>query len=280
MNLLQKMVRSNSPKLEHPIRAMAGYVLQNVGLSERLRLQRSGYQVPFFSRSNVALTLWVDTEVIDPVEEFVVEYLSAGDVLVDVGANIGCVTAAGSVTVGPRGKVIAIEAHPRTFACLQKTVAINRADNVTCLNVALGATEGTVCFTDERRKDDNNRVIPGGSSGLEVPCLPLTTVVQSHGIDRISLLKIDVEGFEMQVLRGAESILARTDCICIELLDHTLRKFGSSADQVKAYLRAQGFQLFRFRSDEMNVAAVSPRAMSRRVVSELKPLELCHHDTP
>lgn len=272
MNLLQKMAKSNSPKLEHPLRAVAGYVLQNTGLSDRMKLQRPKYLVPFFSRSNVALTLWVDTQVIDPVEEFSVEFLNPGDTFIDVGANIGCVTAAGSVTVGETGRVFAIEAHPRTFSYLERTVALNKATNVTCLNVALGATDGTVCFTDERRKDDNNRVSQDASSGLEVPCVPLTSIVQNNSIDHIDLLKIDVEGFEMQVLRGAESILPKVDCMYIEVLDHTLRKFGSSAEEVIAFVRAQGFELFRFRKDDMNIVAVSPRAKSRRVFQELKPL--------
>ncbi len=228
--------------------------------------------MPFFSRSNVALTLWVDTQVIDPVEEFAVEYLTEGDTFIDVGANIGCVTAAGSVTVGASGCVYAIEAHPRTFSYLQKTVSLNNATNVSCINVALGATEGKVCFTDERRKDDNNRVSQDGSSGLEVPCVPLHSLVRANSIDRIALLKIDVEGFEMHVLRGAESILPQVDCMYIEVLDHTLRKFGSSAEEVMDFVRSQGFELYRFRKDDMNIVAVSPRAKSRRVFQELKPL--------
>jgi len=272
MNLLQRIARSNSPKLEHPIRAMAGYVLQNTGISDRMKLQRSNYQVPFFSRSNVALTLWVDTQVIDPVEEFAVEYLNEGDTFIDVGANIGCVTAAGSLSVGHTGRVFSIEAHPRTFSYLEKTVSLNKATNVTCLNVALGATDGTVCFTDERRKDDNNRVSEDDTSGLEVPCVPLHSLVRANSIDRIALLKIDVEGFEMHVLRGAESILSQVDCIYIEVLDHTLRKFGSSAQEVINFVRSQGFELYRFRNDDMNIVAVSSRAKSRRVFQELKPL--------
>ncbi|MFN9718103.1 MAG: FkbM family methyltransferase [Planctomycetota bacterium] len=272
MNLLQKMAGSSSPKLQHPFRAMAGYVLQNTGLSDRMKLQRSTYQVPFFSRSNVALTLWVDTMVIDPVEEFAVEFLHEGDTFIDVGANIGCVTAAGAMSVGPAGQVYSIEAHPRTYAYLQKTVSLNHATNVSCINVALGASDGKVCFTDERRKDDNNRVSQDTSSGLEVPCVPLTSIVRANSMGQIALLKIDVEGFEMQVLRGAEPILPQVDCMYIEVLDHTLRKFGSSAEEVLDFVRSKGFELYRFRNDDMNIVAVSERAKSRRVFQELKPL--------
>lgn len=271
MNLLQRIARSNSPKLERPFRALSGYLLQNAGLSERFHLRRSQYAVPFFARSNVALTLWVNPSVVDPAEEFVYDFLKPGDTFVDVGANIGCVTAAGALATGHGGRVLAIEAHPRTFQYLRKTVAVNHFQNVTMLNVAVGAEKGVLRFSDEKRKDDNNCVSPDQSRGLEVPCVPLGDILQEHQIDRISLLKIDVEGFEMQVLRGAGATLDRVDCLYVEVLEHTLARFGSSSKELISFLKARGFRCFRFRNDDSNVVAFSPRVSIARWQDEILP---------
>ena len=272
MNLLQRIVRSNSPKLERPFQAMVGYALQRTGFSSRLQLRRSRYTVPFFPKSNMALTYWVKPDVIDRAEEFACDYLKPGANMVDVGANIGCVSAASSLAVGETGRVCSIEAHPQTFLNLQETIRVNGFTNVTALNVALGSRAGTVCFTDEKRKDDNNRVSLTGATGIEVPCMTLTELLRQQQINHVDLMKLDVEGFEMEVLRGAIEVLPHIDCLYVEILDHTLRRFGSSAEELKTFLRSQGFQCFQFHGDSSNAVCFSPRVSPERWKNQLTPL--------
>ncbi len=269
MNLLQRLARSESPKLKRPFRALWGYALQSTGYSERLQLKRSHYTFPFFAKSNMALTLWVDPNHVDRAEEFVYDFLKPGDTLIDVGANIGCVTAAGSLAVGTSGRVFSIEPHPQTFRHLQKTVAINHFNNVTCLNIALGAETATVNFTDERRKDDNNCVAMNAESGIKVPCRTLTSQVNKHSISRIAVMKIDVEGFEMHVLRGAEAILHKVDSIYIEVLEHTLQKFGSCSAELFKLLQAHGFRCYYFKDDRSNVVAFAQHVPMQEWQSKL-----------
>ena len=269
MNLLQRIIGSDSPKLEKPFKAFAGYLLQGSGLSVRIHLKRSQYTVPFFAKSNVALTLFVNPDVIDRAEEFVYDFLKSGDTLIDVGANIGCVTAAGSLAVGDSGRVFSIEPHPQTFLHLQQTVQINHCTNVICLNVALGADAGIVRFTDEKRKDDNNRVSLDNSEGMQVPCVTLASLIEEHRLARVAMLKIDVEGFEMHVLRGAESVLNRVDCLYVEVLEHTLQKFGSSGAQLIGLLRSHGFTCYHFKDDRSNVVAFAGHVSSGKWQQEL-----------
>jgi FkbM family methyltransferase len=272
MNLLQRIIRSDSPKLERPFHAMVGYALQRTGFSSKLQLRRSRYTVPFFPKSNMALTYWVKPDVIDRAEEFACEYLKPGATMVDVGANIGCVSAASSLAVGDSGRVCAIEAHPQTFRNLQETIRVNGFTNVTALNVALGSRSGTVCFTDEKRKDDNNRVSLTGATGIEVPCVTLSALLKEQSISHVHLMKLDVEGFEMEVLRGAVDVLSAVDCLYVEILDHTLRRFGSSAEELKSFLRSHGFQCFQFHGDSSNAVCFSPRVSPERWKSQLVPL--------
>jgi FkbM family methyltransferase len=269
VNLLQRIARSDSPKLERPFLAFCGYVLQKASLSDYINLQRSQYAVPFFAKSNIALNVWTDPTLVDRAEEFTRAYLKPGDTLIDAGANIGCITAAGALAVGKSGRVLSVEPHPQTFRHLQKTIAVNRFANVDCLNGALGSEIGTVSFTDKWRKDDSNRVSHDNRSGIQVPCLPLTKLMHDRGIDHVALLKVDVEGFEMQVLKGAEDVLSRIDCLYVEVLDHLLRMFGSSASEVIAFLRSHGFSCHRFRDDESNVVAFSADVSPARWQQEL-----------
>ncbi len=269
MNLLQRIIGSESPKLEKPLKAFAGYLLQGSGLSDRIHLKRSQYTVPFFAKSNVALTLFVNPDFIDRAEEFVYDFLKSGDTLIDVGANIGCVTAAGSLAVGDSGRVFSIEPHPQTFLHLQQTVQINHCTNVICLNVALGADTGVVRFTDEKRKDDNNRVSLDSSAGMQVPCVTLASLIDENRLARVAMLKIDVEGFEMHVLRGAESVLNRVDCLYVEVLEHTLQKFGSSGAELIRLLRSHGFSCYHFKDDRSNVVAFAGHVSSGKWQKEL-----------
>ena len=272
MNLLQRLAHSESPKLKSPFRALWGYALQSTGFSERIQLKRSQYTIPFFAKSNMALTLWVDPNHVDRAEEFVYDFLKPGDTVIDVGANIGCVTAAGSLAVGETGRVFSVEPHPQTFRHLQRTIAINQCANVTCLNIALGAEAGTVNFTDERRKDDNNCVALNAESGIRVPCVTLASLVEEHSISRIAVMKIDVEGFELHVLRGAEAILHKVDSIYIEVLEHTLQKFGSCSAEVFKLLQAHGFRCYYFKDDRSNVVAFAQHVALRDWRSEMVPI--------
>jgi hypothetical protein len=82
------------------------------------------------------------------------------------------------------------------------------------------------------------------------------------------LLKIDVEGFGMQVLRGADAILDRVDCIYIEVLEHTLRKFEASTSDVLALLKSHGFKCYYFKDDRSNVVAVTDKEQRGSLESE------------
>lgn len=163
-------------------------------------------------------------------------YLRPGDRVVDVGANIGETALAAAVRVGPAGEVVAIEAHPRTFAFLRDNVALNRAANVRLVHSAAGAERGSVRLTDDRR-DDMNHVDRGG---LEVAIDRLDALVP--GDAPIALLKVDVEGYEKFVLEGAAAVLARTGCAFVEVSALHFRGFGYGTRAVLELLDAAGLR--------------------------------------
>jgi FkbM family methyltransferase len=170
--------------------------------------------------------------------EFFDRFIRPGDTVVDVGANVGALTVQASSLVGSTGQVISIEAHPRTFRYLMGNLRLNRCSNVTALNVAAGAAPGTVTFSD-LKQDDVNRVADGG---VTVPVDTLDR--QLSGID-VSLLKIDVEGYEKFVLEGATETLRATSCVFFEAWDPQFAQYGYGTVDVVRLLTAAGFEVMR-----------------------------------
>jgi FkbM family methyltransferase len=135
--------------------------------------------------------------------------------VVDVGANIGFITVRAARSAS---RVIAIEPHPIRFRYLERNVALNGLHNVTCLNCAVGAAEGEVTLYDvdptlgPRPLDVS--ATPGRGRCYRVPLRTVDSLV-----DEADLVKIDVEGYEAEVLRGAANLLARRPRLVIEALD-------------------------------------------------------------
>lgn len=146
---------------------------------------------------------------------FMLHFLRREDLMLDVGANVGCYAVLAGGHVGAR--VLAIEPVPATCQHLTANVIANDiSDKVKIFNCAVGAELGTIAFT--ATFDTVNRVATSEDSNtIEVPVNTLDHLLTAHPTP--TLVKIDVEGFEWQVLQGAESLLQQPDLkvIIIEL---------------------------------------------------------------
>jgi FkbM family methyltransferase len=144
-------------------------------------------------------------------------FLRPGDVFVDVGASVGQMTMEASRLVGPSGTVLAFEPHGGRFAELVNTVAANEVHNVLCFPCGLGAEPGDVSlFTD--RGSPSMVALPGSDRAESVPVVRLDDVLAAHSVGPVRMIKIDVEGFERQVLAGAPATLAAEvpPVLCLE----------------------------------------------------------------
>jgi FkbM family methyltransferase len=135
-----------------------------------------------------------------------VNTLHGGDVVVDVGANIGYFSMLASKLVGPSGKVIAIEAAPETFALLRANLDRNGCSNVEALHLAATKSETTVeiARTDAHNIGSNEIRVCDGSKTGSVRGRPLSAMLDGQ-MERVNFIKIDTEGSEAPVL---EDILA------------------------------------------------------------------------
>jgi FkbM family methyltransferase len=135
--------------------------------------------------------------------------LGPGDVFVDVGANVGYHTARAAVRVGPTGRVLAVEANPENARLLALTVAANDLDQVEVLPLALGDRLGHVNFGSHIGSNggfapDDVAVLASGRATV-VPVVPL----DSLGLERLDVMKIDVEGAESVVVAGGVDTIRR-----------------------------------------------------------------------
>jgi FkbM family methyltransferase len=245
------------------------------------------YDVPDW-REPVAFDLSIDGVYEQDSLDFVLAHLSPGSVFVDVGANIGTLALPAAARVGDRGRVIAIEASPRVFPSLERNVARSGLP-IDCRFVAATATPGRVPFFVP--PDDHfgmGSMAPQFHVGpTEVAGAPLDAILKDADVDAVHLLKIDVEGFERDVLRGAEALLRgpAPPLVLFEFLDWAETRLpGGRPGDAQRLLMSWGFRLWRLgdfdrpdraltepieQGDEMMVAAAvssrrgdAPAAMS------------------
>jgi FkbM family methyltransferase len=138
--------------------------------------------------------------------------LEPGDVCVDVGANIGYNALLAAQLVGPEGHVYALEPSAQTHEWLLENLQLNGTSNVTALRVAAGAADGEILLRD-RPEGQSVRSAVGGideslpaESLVSVPVQTVASLIQPSEAARLRLVKIDVEGFELEVLRGARPV--------------------------------------------------------------------------
>jgi FkbM family methyltransferase len=192
--------------------------------------------------------LWNDRHAYDQQLAFCRRFLRPDDVVVDVGANIGLVTLTAAKLVGARGQVIAVEPHPRTFDYLRDNVQLNRLTEVVRLYcVALAERPGRRRIEEFPGDDSQNRMAVAENGGGAVP---VETLDRLLALDRpISLLKVDVEGYERFVFDGAGRTLSVTGCIYFESWEPHFARYGYRGRDVFDGLRARGYRLYQLRED-------------------------------
>jgi FkbM family methyltransferase len=144
-------------------------------------------------------------------QEFVSEVakLPEAAVIVDVGANIG-VTSMIASRIHQRGKVIAFEPSPKAFLCLSKTASYNNIKNCKIINKALGSQTGSISFVESEFLAGSYVAADAAEqSNAQVELTTLDAVAEELKLDRLDLLKIDVEGFELDVLLGATKTIEK-----------------------------------------------------------------------
>lgn len=167
--------------------------------------------------------------------------IAPGDVVIDVGAHIGCFT----VMAARRGaRVLSFEPVPANFARLRRNVVRNGIEGVLLFPFALGERreERAMFLPDDCSHSARYSLHPArGGETLRISCLTLDEVVAEHALERIDLLKLDCQGSEYEILYGAsESTLDRVQAVAIEC-EHFAEPAEWSVGGLNRYLESRGF---------------------------------------
>jgi FkbM family methyltransferase len=175
-----------------------------------------------------------------------------GDMFVDGGANLGLHSLTAATCVGDAGHVWAFEPDPIAYPIVRANLDLNpdlRA-RVSLFSEALSRRTEELSLVQEGYSQVQSHAVraqSGESAGsatgnVTVKACRLDDVVPKDRTSPVAAMKIDIEGFEMEALAGAEAYLARPDVIVIcELNDRMLRKAGASADELIGHFHQRGF---------------------------------------
>jgi FkbM family methyltransferase len=178
-------------------------------------------------------------------EDEIVEHFNPkeGDVVVDVGAAFGFYTILSSKRVGLNGKVVAIEAQPDSCEMLNQNIKLNRLANVITLNYAAYSKKSKLRLYDsysiiQERAENNSQKY------IEVNANTLDHLMQLQGISEVNWIKIDVEGAELEVLKGAVNIISRSKDISLLIEIHNLAGSNSTLyEPITQFLSLHNFKI-------------------------------------
>ena len=182
-----------------------------------------------------------------------------GDVVVDIGAHIGPYTIFASKRVGPNGKVVSIEADPGNFDVLNRNIQLNKLSNVIALNYAIyseekliklylpgsGEAQGSSASYTKYNTIMSDRAAQGHEKFVEVKANTLDYLLLSNKITqaRVNWIKIDVEGAEYEVLKGAKNILSKNADITLLIEIHNLSAGNILYEPIREFLSLYNFKI-------------------------------------
>ncbi len=177
--------------------------------------------------------------------------MPVGGTLIDVGAHVGWYSLNAVHVLGKSGHVIAVEPNPATLSKLEANISANgMGDVITVAPVACSDAEGTLQFfaapranTGESSLSRSNASQEGAAAQpIQVRARPLDDIVAEARLSRVDVIKIDVEGAELLVLRGASKTLDRFHpVVVVELVDHQLQSMGTSEKELRAFMASKGY---------------------------------------
>lgn len=193
------------------------------------------------------------------------------DIVIDVGAHIGPYTLIASKRVGLNGKVIAIEADPDNFNILNRNIRLNKLTNVIPLNYAVYSKEGKIKLYLPNSHEHSsytkyNTVMSDRAVGetkfVEVKANTLDYLLLSNDIkhEDINWIKIDVEGAELEVLKGATNVLSKSKHISLLIEIHNLSTNSNLYESIKELLNLYDFKIefekVYFENGERHIIAI------------------------
>jgi FkbM family methyltransferase len=192
--------------------------------------------------------------------------MKPGDVFLDVGANVGYLSAFAAGIVGKRGQVHCFEPVPAYFHRLERLVELNPEHSILANCKAAGEEPGSCTIYVTREPGQNTMVLayksgPEIISTLKVPVIRLDSYLAERNINRISLVKIDAEGYELPILKGLRGFFERSKqrpAVICEIAPRAYPLLGRSISELSDYMSSYGYGAYDLidGTTPVNLAAV------------------------
>ncbi|MGA2093469.1 MAG: FkbM family methyltransferase [Sedimentisphaerales bacterium] len=206
------------------------------------------------------------------VASIIKKILKPGGIFIDVGANIGYISAIGAAIVGKTGQVHSFEPVLKHFDYLQKMVQLNADYRISANNVALGDIEGSGRITYHRCNIGGSSMVPGlvpkenAAETFNVEVKRLDKYIKEKQLQRISLIKIDTEGFELPVLLGTKSFFdsyvhkGDLPAVIAEVDPYALKLMGKDPGELVDFMSNYGYKSY----DICGRCSVNIRKMTKK----------------
>ena len=177
-----------------------------------------------------------------PETDLVTRLVRPGDTCIDGGCHLGYYTCLLARLVGPRGRVYAFDANPWCCQRTERNLVLNELESAEVIHGALGDERGTTSFhiaTDDQTGLSSLGPIEHQKKVISVPWLRLGDFLKGRGVERVRLLKLDVEGAEKIALLGLGGFLIAhdVDFVLLECYDERLRLLNCSTEEVAKILQ-------------------------------------------
>tara|TARA_A100001037_G_scaffold301543_1_gene331307 strand:- start:1656 stop:2534 length:879 start_codon:yes stop_codon:yes gene_type:complete len=211
-----------------------------------------------FLDSSDSLRLSLKKEFEPKTTDLIQERIFPGNIVIDIGANIGFFTLIMADIVKKEGKVFSFEPESKNFQLLEKNVKVNNLSNVILENKAVGNINGETdmylasnednIYSQSMHRIYSSNIVSQNSTPVKIKIIRLDDFFEKlELIEKIDLIKIDVEGAEFDVLKGMSKILdLNKDLrIIMEFSIENLQDFGSKPDEVMDFLLKKNFRLWK-----------------------------------
>jgi FkbM family methyltransferase len=172
------------------------------------------------------------------------------DVIFDVGSHIGIFTLKASRLVGVDGVIYSFEPNPGNFAILKQNLIMNNSSNVRFFDKAVSSQNGSMpVFITDNNSGMSSVQFKNANRQVSVFSVTLDHIIWEKGIQKVNFLKLDVEGHEIEVLKGANRFLDICECIAMETHE---RQGGPSNNIIIGELRQHGFKIDLLKLNKYN----------------------------
>jgi FkbM family methyltransferase len=183
-----------------------------------------------------------------PVQQVLSQHLAVGSVFYDIGANIGFFSVLAARLVGMQGQVYAFEPLPENADAIRRNIKLNAFDNIQVIEAAVAERAGAAEFMVSHYSGGSSlaaaSIPPDLKEIITVEMVALDDLLEQGRILPPHVVKIDVEGAELQVLKGMPQILSHhCPVIVYEIDDHDLASFQAKQAACESCLRAYGYTI-------------------------------------